>query len=102
MSEITKFTKTVTKFKAVPRLNEILKERGLTQLEFSEMSGLLQGTVSRFDKTQNFNFENLLTAAHALDLSIEELFSIQPYEVEVEIEKDKRGHIKITQVEEQK
>lgn len=98
--EITeRYTKKVTKFRAVPRLNEILKERNLTQLEFSEMSGLLQGTVSRFDKTQNFNYENLLIAANTLGIPERDLFRTEEYEVEVIIEKDKRGHIKITPVE---
>lgn len=98
--EITeRYTKKVTKFKAFPRLNEILKERNLTQLEFSEMSGLPQGTISRFDKTQNFNYENLLIAANTLGIPERDLFRTEEYEVEVIIEKDKRGHIKITPVE---
>ncbi|WP_412102067.1 helix-turn-helix domain-containing protein, partial [Paenibacillus larvae] len=33
-----------------PKLNQILKDRGLTQMQLSQMTGVPQGSISRFDK----------------------------------------------------
>jgi len=33
-----------------PRLNVLMKERGLTQMKLSEMSGVPQTSISRFDR----------------------------------------------------
>lgn len=35
-----------------PRLRELLKERGLTQGQLSEMTGIQQANISRFDKNK--------------------------------------------------
>lgn len=60
--------------KVVPKLNKILKERGMKQIELSEMTGLPQGSISRFDKTNRHDDTNLFIIAQALNLNIEDLF----------------------------
>lgn len=62
--------------KVVPKLNKILKERGMKQIELSEMTGLPQGSISRFDKTNRHDDTNLFIIANALQLSIEDLFEV--------------------------
>lgn len=57
-----------------PRLNELLKERGWTQMQLSEKSGVPQGTISRFDKTSQGKYLMLFLLANALEVSIEDLF----------------------------
>ncbi|MFW5433686.1 helix-turn-helix domain-containing protein [Paenibacillus apiarius] len=60
-----------------PRLNEILKDRKLTQTELSEMSGVPQGSISRFDKNSRHEDVHLFAIARALNLKVEELFHIK-------------------------
>ncbi|MGM7634145.1 helix-turn-helix domain-containing protein [Bacillus sp. Hm123] len=59
-----------------PRLNSILKERGITQMKLAEMSGVPQGSISRFDKNNRHEATHLFAIAQALDLSIEDLFEV--------------------------
>lgn len=72
------------KIKVRPRLNEILKERGLTQTELAQMAGIPQASVSRFDRNSQRKDEHLFAIAYALNLKVEDLF-----EVEI-IEEDKK------------
>lgn len=59
-----------------PRLYSILKERNLTQTELAKMSGVPQGTISRFDRNFRYEANNLFSIAKALNLKIEDLFEI--------------------------
>lgn len=63
--------------KVKPRLNKILKERGLTQLKLAELSGVPQGSISRFDKNSRHEAAHLFAIARALDVKIEELFEVE-------------------------
>jgi len=63
-----------------PRLSELLKERGITQLELSRMSGVPQGTISRFDKNNRHEAAHLFTIARALGVQIEDLFEVEEEE----------------------
>ncbi len=57
-----------------PKLTPILKERGLTQMELSEMSGVPQGTISRFDRNERHEANILFSISRSLGIKIEELF----------------------------
>jgi len=57
-----------------PKLGKILKERGITQMELSHMSGVTQGSISRFDLNSRHQASHLFSIASALDLKIEDLF----------------------------
>lgn len=59
-----------------PRLSVILKERGITQTQLSEMSGVPQGSISRFDKNSRHEAAHLFAISRALGVSIEELFQV--------------------------
>jgi transcriptional regulator with XRE-family HTH domain len=60
----------------VPRLNKLLKERGWTQMQLSEKSGVPQGTISRFDKNSRHEASHLFSIARALGVSVEDLFEV--------------------------
>jgi transcriptional regulator with XRE-family HTH domain len=59
-----------------PKLLEILKERGLTQMDLAGKAGIPQAAVSRFDKSMQHSDEHLFRISKALELKIEELFEI--------------------------
>ncbi|KJE29023.1 helix-turn-helix family protein [Geobacillus kaustophilus] len=59
-----------------PQLSKILKERGMTQMELSEKSGVNQATISRFDKSTRFEAWHLIAISRALGVSIEDLFEV--------------------------
>jgi len=61
---------------AVPRLNEILKERNITQTQLAMMSGVPQPSISRFDKNTRHESAHLFAISRALGLSIEDLFHV--------------------------
>ncbi|MBE5103306.1 helix-turn-helix domain-containing protein [Priestia aryabhattai] len=64
-------------FVVKPRLNDLMKERGLTQMKLSEMSGVPQSSISRFDRnTQHIDW-HLFKIAKALEISVEDLFEIE-------------------------
>lgn len=63
--------------KVKPRLNELLKQRGWTQMKLSEESGVPQGAISRFDKTTQGKYSHLFSLARALGVSVEDLFEIE-------------------------
>lgn len=60
----------------VPRLNKLLKERGWTQMQLSEKSGVPQGSISRFDKNSRHEASHLFSIAWALGVSVEDLFEV--------------------------
>jgi len=59
-----------------PRLSEILKGRGMTQTELSTLSGVPQGSISRFDKNSRHDDVHLFAIAAALNVTVEELFRV--------------------------
>jgi len=68
------------KYKIIPRLNEILKERKMTQIELSQLTGIPQGTISRFDRNKQHYDEHLVLISKALGITIEDLFHIEEME----------------------
>jgi transcriptional regulator with XRE-family HTH domain len=66
--------------KVVPRLNKLLKEKGWTQMQLSEKSGVPQGSISRFDKNTRHEASHLFSIAKALGVSVEDLFEVQSEE----------------------
>ncbi|MBX0320205.1 helix-turn-helix domain-containing protein [Shouchella clausii] len=71
--------------KVTPILSKILKERGLTQQKLSELTGINQGSISRFDRNSLHKDSHLFTIAKALDLKIENLFEIECIESNTEV-----------------
>lgn len=63
--------------KVTPRLREILKERNMTQMQLSELSGVKQATISRFDRNSGCDYITLFQLSKALEISIEELFTVE-------------------------
>lgn len=66
----------VFSMKVKPILMRILKDRGMTQMELSELSGVPQGTISRFDKNDRFQILHLFNISMALGVNIEDLFEV--------------------------
>ncbi|GEM_PF-1943545 len=61
----------------VPRLGKILKERNMTQVELSELTGIPQGTISKFDRNKQHQSVHLIAISKALNLKcIDELFDV--------------------------
>jgi putative transcriptional regulator len=59
------------------RLGEILKERGLTQTKFAEMSGLSQNAVSSLvNQPAQIRMETIKAVCCALNIVPNELFSL--------------------------
>jgi DNA-binding XRE family transcriptional regulator len=59
-----------------PKLMAVLKEKGITQMQLAEMSGVPQGSISRFDKNERHVDWHMFAIARALDLSVNDLFII--------------------------
>jgi transcriptional regulator with XRE-family HTH domain len=59
-----------------PRLLSLLKERSITQTQLSEMSGVPQGSISRFDRNEKHLDWHVFAIAKALDVAIEDLFEV--------------------------
>jgi transcriptional regulator with XRE-family HTH domain len=59
-----------------PKLMALLKERGLTQMQLSEMSGVPQGSISRFDRNDRHADVHVFAIAKALDVKVEDLFEV--------------------------
>lgn len=59
-----------------PRLMALLKERGITQMKLSEMTGVPQGSISRFDRNDRHVDDHVFAIAKALDIKVEDLFEI--------------------------
>ncbi|WP_217560999.1 helix-turn-helix domain-containing protein [Paenibacillus sp. GbtcB18] len=60
-----------------PRLSEILAERGMTQTACAELAGIPQAAISRFDKSTQHKDEHVFRIAHALNISVEQLFVVE-------------------------
>lgn len=67
----------VSPIEVTPRLSSLLKERGITQTQLSEMSGVPQGSISRFDKNSRHEASHLFAISRVLGVSIEELFEVK-------------------------
>lgn len=63
--------------KVTPRLTEILKEKNITQLQLAEMTGIPQGTISRFDRNERHVDWHLFAIASALNVNVPDLFVIE-------------------------
>lgn len=59
-----------------PRLGAILKERNMTQMQLAELSGVPQGSISRFDKNDRHVDAHIFAIAKALDVNVEDLFEV--------------------------
>lgn len=57
-------------------LKEVLKERGIKQSQLAIDAGVPQPYISRFDKSEQHNINNLFAVAKALNMSVEELFRV--------------------------
>lgn len=64
-------------YTVIPILGKILKDRGMTQVELSKLTGIPQGTISKFDRNKQHQDVHLVTIAKVLGLSIEDLFYIE-------------------------
>ena len=53
-----------------PVLARLLKERGMTQRELSEKTGIPEGTIPRFDKNDRVVIKYMHLIADALDVPI--------------------------------
>jgi transcriptional regulator with XRE-family HTH domain len=63
-------------FTVVPRLTAILAERGLTQMQLQELSGVPQASISRFDSNKRHEATHLFAICTALNITIEQLFTV--------------------------
>lgn len=71
----------MAKYKAKPRLKELLKEKGIErQKEFAAMVGVTEPTISRFDTQTRYDIDVLVSVSKALEVPIEELFYIEENE----------------------
>ncbi|WP_211147017.1 helix-turn-helix domain-containing protein [Paenibacillus dokdonensis] len=59
-----------------PKLTELLKQKGWTQMKLSEVTGIPQGSISRFDTNKRHDDYHLFAISKALGLTIEELFEV--------------------------
>jgi transcriptional regulator with XRE-family HTH domain len=62
---------------AKPNLLPLLKELGLTQMELSKLSGVPQGSISRFDKNSRHESDHLFSIAKALNVPVDKLFIVE-------------------------
>lgn len=68
-------------YEVVPILARLLKERGWTQERLEAESGVLQATISAFDKRRQHKDANLFAIRDALGLrSVDELFEFRVVE----------------------
>jgi transcriptional regulator with XRE-family HTH domain len=68
----------------VPKLNKILKERNMTQIELSQLTGIPQGTISKFDRNRQHMDLHLVTISRVLGITMEDLFEIDE-QLEIDI-----------------
>jgi transcriptional regulator with XRE-family HTH domain len=67
----------MTTIKVTPNLERARKDAGLTQVELAAKSGVPQAAISRFDKSAQGSYANLIALARALNVPVEALFSIE-------------------------
>jgi transcriptional regulator with XRE-family HTH domain len=60
--------------KVKPILRKVMKDRDITQLKLSELSGVPQGSISRFDDKSRHEASHLFSISRALEINIEDLF----------------------------
>lgn len=60
-----------------PRLSKILKERGWTQSQLAEKTGVNQASISRFDTQTRHDDRHLFAISSALGCKIEDLFEVE-------------------------
>ena len=58
------------------RLPELLKERNMTQLWLSKLTGIPQGTISRFGRNERIMVAHMFAIAKALNVRVEDLFEV--------------------------
>lgn len=61
-----------------PRLTKLRQERGITQTQLSEMTGVPQGSISRFDSNNRHEDAHVFAIMRALNVTYDELFEIIP------------------------
>jgi transcriptional regulator with XRE-family HTH domain len=64
------------RYSVEPRLSAILKDRKMTQNQLSEITGINQAAISRFDRNRQHTDLHLVAISKSLNISIEELFEI--------------------------
>jgi transcriptional regulator with XRE-family HTH domain len=69
----------MAKYKAIPRMNEIRKERGINGKELAELVGVTEPTISRFDSQKRYDIDVLISVSKALGVTVEELFIIEEH-----------------------
>lgn len=60
-----------------PKLNKLLKERNMTQNDLSELTGITQPVISRFDKNGQHRSNHLYLISRALNLKMDDLFEVE-------------------------
>lgn len=58
------------------RLNKILDERKMSQLELAKMTGIGTSSISRFDKNNQHRDEHIVVIMKVLNIKYDELFEI--------------------------
>lgn len=59
-----------------PQLSKWLKKKRINQHELSNLTGVNQATISRFDSQTRHDDRHLFAIAHALGIKIEDLFEV--------------------------
>jgi transcriptional regulator with XRE-family HTH domain len=70
------------KTSATPNLSPLLKELGLTQMDLAKLSGVPQGSISRFDKNSRHEADHLFSISRALKVPVDKLFIVEEHESE--------------------
>lgn len=63
------------------RIKELREKRGLTQQQLSEMAGIDQRNLSKIECGVTFPSKSLAELAHALDISLPQLFEFEHVDV---------------------
>lgn len=65
--------------KVVPRINYVRKAKGITQKQLSEITGIDQGNISKYDKRSSYMFDirHLIALMDAMDCDLHDLFDIK-------------------------
>ncbi|WP_342541013.1 helix-turn-helix transcriptional regulator [Heyndrickxia sp. FSL K6-6286] len=67
----------ILEVKVKPNLMNVLKAKGMTQVQLSELSGVPQGSISRFDKNNRHVDSHIFAIAKTLDVNISDLFEVE-------------------------
>jgi predicted XRE-type DNA-binding protein len=63
-----------------PSLNILLTDLGISQRQLSKLSGVPQGSISRFDKNSSHVTDHLFSIAKALKVPVDKLFVVEEQE----------------------